>query len=109
MKKKPPPLCPICCAPATRAGKKSLRCQRCDFLFREVSPRLPTSGQLTLLVTLALVLVGCATLKVRRACRAECQDQRGPVMSWHGGPTVPPQAWDNCMSACENRALGESE
>ncbi len=32
-KKLPPPLCPICCKPATNLGRLRLVCQSCRFVF----------------------------------------------------------------------------
>jgi hypothetical protein len=56
------------------------------------------------LLALALALSGCATFKVRQSCREQCEPERGPVHTWYGGPTLPPERWDACMSACESEA-----
>lgn len=98
-KKKPPPHVGNCqCRHCAKKRKRGL------------IPPLPDPRQLGLFALgLVLVLVGCATMKVRRACRVECEDKRGPVMSWYGGPTIPPDAWDDCMGACEAREEGDED
>ena len=51
----------------------------------------------------AAAVAGCAGAKIRQACKPQCEDARGPVMSLMGGPTIPPDAWYDCMDACEAR------
>lgn len=60
---------------------------------------------LAVFVALVLALLAaCAHGQIRRACRDECEPQRGPTWSWWGGPTVPPPAFEECMDACEARS-----
>ena len=69
-----------------------------------VASRPSETAQGTLFVILLIVtalVTACATFQARRACRPRCSDVRGPVMTWSGGPTVPPRAWDECMRECE--------
>lgn len=56
---------------------------------------------LVFVLALSLALTGCATMKTRKQCRVQCEHERGPVHTWFGGPTIPPEAWDRCMHACE--------
>ena len=65
--------------------------------------------QLGLLIILLIVVpaLACATFEIRKACRVQCEDKRGPVWSWSGGPTIPPDSWDDCMRTCEAKADGD--
>lgn len=62
-----------------------------------------------LCIVLVFVVAGCATMKVRNACREQCSELRGPVHTLFGGVTLPPEAWDACMSDCEAKGGGDDE
>ena len=67
--------------------------------------KLGKSGRLCALLVGLLVhsTVGCAHEPERgswRQCRIKCEEHRGPVMTWYGGPTVAPGKHQTCMDRC---------
>lgn len=60
----------------------------------------PLASVLAIAMTIGIA-IGCAHTQKTAHCREQCADLRGPVWTVFGGPTLPPDAFTDCVDRCQ--------
>lgn len=90
------------CLAAELEASAVAACPNCTTPANDV--KINASPIAVVLALLVALLVACASSKARQACRDECEPQRGPTWTLMGGPTLPPDAFLDCVDACRTRS-----